>query len=84
MILGAAAWLLLARRRRGAAQGGAHQYEPPMEQGPASELSYGAGAPVEQVTVKQFGELAAVERTEVELDGGNGGVRRGDNAVELP
>ncbi|PIG80772.1 hypothetical protein AARAC_010659 [Aspergillus arachidicola] len=84
MILGAAAWLLLARRRRGAAQGGAHQYEPPMEQGPASDLSYGAGAPAEHVIVKQPGELAAVERTEVELDGGNGGVRRGDNAVELP
>ncbi|KAE8136571.1 hypothetical protein BDV38DRAFT_249281 [Aspergillus pseudotamarii] len=84
IILGAAAWLLLARRKRGTAQGGAHQYEPPLEQGPASEVSYGAGVPVEQVVVKQPGELAAVETAKAELDDGNGGVRRGDNAVELP
>ncbi|KAE8408597.1 hypothetical protein BDV37DRAFT_156747 [Aspergillus pseudonomiae] len=83
MVLGAAAWLLLAKRRR-AAQGGAHQYEPPLEQGPASEVSYGAGTPVVEQVVKPPGELAAAEPAKAELDGGNGGVRRGDNAVELP
>ncbi|KAE8372788.1 hypothetical protein BDV26DRAFT_273381 [Aspergillus bertholletiae] len=82
MVLGAVAWFLLSRRRGAAAQDGAHRDERPLEQGPASDGSYGAAMPVVEV-VKEPGELAAVERAKPELDGGNGVVRR-DDAAELP
>ncbi|KAE8393153.1 hypothetical protein BDV23DRAFT_192072 [Aspergillus alliaceus] len=87
MVLGAVAWGLLVRRRRGAGKGDGYAYQPPVEQGApytgAGAGSYSAGVAVEQV--KEPGELEGGGRVDAELDGTAKGHANGRaNAVELP